>query len=138
MLDPGVNEAKRAVSIPVIGLREATRALARLVGTKPAHIYPKNIPVLKLSDDEEKTFRELVKIGQEQINDNGADVLIPNCGYLGGLAQRLQMELGVPVLANLDVALKIAELFAIFDLRPKNNQLNADACFKRKQPPKAF
>jgi Asp/Glu/hydantoin racemase len=125
MLDPGVSEAKRAVSIPVIGLREATRALATLVGTKPAHIYPKNIPVLKLSYDEEKTFRELVKIGREQINDNGANVLIPNCGYLGGLAQRLQMELGVPVLANLDIALKLAELFAIFDVRPNYNKLDA-------------
>ncbi len=85
----------------------------------PAYVYFQNIPVLELSSDEDRTVRELVKIGQSQINDNSADVLIPNCGYLGGLAQRLQMKLGVPVLANLDIALRLAELLAIFDIRPK-------------------
>ena len=125
MLDPGLTEAKRVVAIPVIGLREANRAIASLVGKNPAHIYPQNIPVLELSSDEDRTVRELVKIGQTEINDNNADVLILNCGYLGGLAQRLQMKLGVPVLANLDVALRLAELLAIFDIRPKLRQPKA-------------
>jgi allantoin racemase len=120
MLDPGVTATKNSVSIPVVGVREATRAIASLVGKSPAHIYPQNIPVLDLSRDEEKTVSELVNMGRKQISENGADVIIPNCGYLGGLAQRLQTELGVPVLANLDIALRLGELLAIFDVRPKS------------------
>jgi allantoin racemase len=125
MLDPGVPEAKRAVQIPVVGIREANRALASLVGKYPAYIYPSKIPVLELATDEEKTFRALVRMSRWVITKRGADVIIPNCGYLGGMAQRLQAELGVPVLANLDVGLKLAELLAVFGVLPKRDWVKA-------------
>ena len=118
MLDPGVVEARRAVNIPVIGLREATLALSSVVGDKPAVIYPENIPVLELADDESRTFNELVKIGTEKMERGNADVLILGCSYLGGLAQRLQGELNVPVLANLDLGLRVAECLAAFRILP--------------------
>jgi hypothetical protein len=69
MLDPGVTATKNSVSIPVVGVREATRAIASLVGKSPAHIYPQNIPVLDLSRDEEKTVSELVNMGRKQISE---------------------------------------------------------------------
>lgn len=125
MQDPGVQEAKRVVQIPVVGIKEATQALASLVGKHPAHIFPKNIPVLELAADEEKTFRELVKTGRWRITKHGADVIILSCGYLGGLAQRLQAKLGVPVLANLDIGLRFAELLAIFGVIPQKEWVKA-------------
>ncbi|MEJ2336906.1 MAG: aspartate/glutamate racemase family protein [Gemmatimonadales bacterium] len=116
MLDPGVHEAKRAVDIPVVGLREATRAIASLVGENPAHIFPAGLSPLALADDEERTVLELLAKGRWQTSVRGADVLIPNCAYLGGLAQRLQDELGVPVLANRHIGLRCGELLATFRL----------------------
>jgi Asp/Glu/hydantoin racemase len=116
MLDPGVHEAKRAVDIPVVGLREATRAIASLVGGNPAHIFPAGLSPLALADDEERTVLELLAKGRWQTSVRGADVLIPNCAYLGGLAQRLQDELGVPVLANRHIGLRCGELLATFRL----------------------
>ena len=113
MLDPGVSQAKRAVQIPVVGIREASLAVASLVGRHPDTIYPHKIPVLELAADEENTVHELVKKGQGLISRRGTDVIIPGCGYLGELSQRLQAELSVPVLANIDVGLRVAESLAV-------------------------
>jgi allantoin racemase len=119
MLDPGVREAKRAVDIPVVGLREANQAIASLVGENPAHIYPAGLSPLELADDEERTVLGLLKKGRWQTGVRGVDVLIPNCAYLGGLAQRLQDELGVPVLANRQIGLRFGELLATFRILPE-------------------
>jgi len=118
-VDPGVSEAKRAVGIPVVGIGEVSRSVATLMGNKPAQIYPNGIPVLELAADEEKTYHELVKVGKWLITKRGVDVLIPNCGYIGGLAHRLQTEVGVPVLPNLDIGIKMAELLATLNVRPE-------------------
>ncbi len=118
-VDPGVSEAKRAVGIPVVGIGEVSRAVASLMGNKPAQIYPVGIPVLDLAEDEEKTYHELVKVGKWLIRKRGVDVLIPNCAYIGGLAHRLQAEVGVPVLPNLDISIKMAELLATLNVRPE-------------------
>jgi allantoin racemase len=131
MLDPGVAEAKRAVKIPVVGTNEATRALASIVGKRPAHIFPNDISVDELAADEDKTFCELVERGQWMIKRYGADVIIPNCAYLSGLAQRLQAELGVPVLANLDIGLKLAELIATFGVLPHRENVLSEQRFFR-------
>ena len=125
MLDPGVPEAKRAVDIPVVGLREATLAVASLIGKRPASVYPSKIHVLNLLLDEEKTFLKTLESGKHQIVNRGVDVLIPNCSKLQGFAQRLQAELGVPVLPNKAIGLKLAELLATFKVRPKQEWVQA-------------
>lgn len=114
MLDPGVREAKRVVGIPVIGIGEASRAVAALVGDYPATVYPKGVSPLNLAADEEQTVERLLESGRWRMRTRDADVLIPNCAYLGGLAQRLQDELGVPALPNRDIGLRCAELLATF------------------------
>lgn len=112
MLDPGVRDARGAVTIPVIGIGEAARAIAPLVGDYPATIYPKGISPLGLTADEERTMDRLLDNGRWRMSARDADVLIPNCAHLGGLAQRLQDELGVPVLPGRDIGLRTAELLA--------------------------
>ena len=101
----------------MVGIREASLAVASLVGRHPDTIYPHKIPVLELAADEENTVHELVKKGQGLISKRGTDVIIPGCGYLGELSQRLQAELSVPVLPNIDIGLRVAESLAVLGVR---------------------
>ena len=96
MRDPGVQDAKRLVPIPVIGVREATLVIASLLGINPAIIYPKGIHVNELATDPEVTYGTLLKAANREIG-NGADTIIPGCTFLGELTQRLQKDIGIPV-----------------------------------------
>jgi Asp/Glu/hydantoin racemase len=118
-VDPGVAEAQAQVNIPVVGIGAASRAVASLLGRNPATLFPEGIKVLELADDAERTYADLARHGRWLITKRGADVLIPDCAYLGGLADRLQQDLGVPVLHNQAVGLKIAELLAGLNVRPE-------------------
>lgn len=108
MMDPGVKASKEAVNIPVVGAREASYAIASVLGDKVSTVYPEGIPVLNLEDDPEKTFRVLRENAQKVLEE-GAQVLILGCTGLTGMASRLQKEIGVPVLEPEGCALKIAE-----------------------------
>lgn len=116
MLDPGVRDARCAVGIPVIGIGEAAFALAPMVGDYPAAIYPKGMSSLRLAAEEQRTIDGLLENGRWRMRTRDADVLIPNCAYLGGLSQRLQDELGVPVLPCRDIGLRCAEMLATFQI----------------------
>lgn len=116
MVDPGVAEARRVVRMPVIGLGAATRAIAGLIGRSPATFYPAPIPVVALASEPERTYARSVEAARYCIRRGGADVLVAECAHLGRLAHRLQEDLGVPVLPNEDVGLRVAETIAIFGL----------------------
>jgi Asp/Glu/hydantoin racemase len=126
MMDPGVLEASRAVRMPVIGLGQATRQIAQLLGKRPEGIYPACIHVTELSDDSVDTYEKLVVAGKRKIRTRGSDVLIPECAYLGRLAPRLQADLGVPVLPNEDIGLKTPEMIAVFGLAREQAWVAAD------------
>jgi allantoin racemase len=117
MLDPGVDAARRAVAIPVIGVAEATIAIARMLGARPSRFFTRDIPVERLGDDEEETARQLVAVGRSLVTGQGADVLVPNCSRLSPLALRLSTAVSVPVLPNEPIGLKVAELIATLGLR---------------------
>lgn len=117
MLDPGVREARRAVRMPVIGLGSASLAVAGLVGERPDRFFTLDIPVRELHAEGERVFEQLVHVGRMWIRRHGADVLVPNCAQLGHLAESLTRKLGVPVVPNESVGLKVAELIAVFGLR---------------------
>jgi len=125
MMDPGVLEASRAVRMPVIGLGHATRRFAGLLGKVPEVIYPAGKLVTELSNDPIDTYEKLVVAGERKIRTRGSDVLIPECAYLGRLASRLQADLGVPVLPNEDIGLKVTEMIAIFGLAPEEDWVAA-------------
>lgn len=115
MLDPGVAAAKRSVDIPVVGAGEASMLTAQLVGNRIARIYPAGIRVPDLLKDPHATYRGLVAAGRMEL-DNGADALVLACALLNRFASRLQQEFGVPVLPNEEVALRLAEMLAMFRL----------------------
>ena len=116
MVDPGAREAQRQVKIPVVSLGRAATALATVIGDHPARIYPNEIPVNKLADNEELTLKLLREYANRQIQSRGADVITLNCGYLGGAAHRLQSEIGVPVIPTIDVGLRFAEMIALLEI----------------------
>lgn len=120
MLDPGVKAAKEAVEIPVVGPREAGMAIASVLGTRSTTILPRGIPVLQMHDDLEKTYKALRRDAEKAIGE-GYDVLIMGCTALSGVAERLNEEFEVPVLENLGVALKVAEM--IVDLGVSQSKL---------------
>jgi allantoin racemase len=109
MMDPGVKAAREAVSIPVIGPREACLHVASMLGANPKTILPRGIPVLNMHDDIEKTYQSLKKDGEKAMKE-GAEALVIGCTALSGIAERLNKELEVPVLENEGTALKVAEM----------------------------
>lgn len=119
MVDPGVPELRRAVSIPVIGAGRAAFALASVLADRPMSIYPGRIHVNALAENEEHTLQELSSIARRHVTTRGADAITLGCAYLGGAAGRLQDAIGVPVIATIEVALKVAELIVCTGIRPQ-------------------
>jgi len=111
MMDPGVEAAKEALDIPVVGPGEAARQIAPLLGKKISKIYPRGLTVLELLEDPEKTYNVLLNDARRALKEEGAQVLILSCTGLTGIGQKLQKELGVPVLEGEALALALAQMF---------------------------
>jgi allantoin racemase len=140
MGDPGLYAARELVQIPVVGPAQASMHLAAMLGhrfsvlclfehdaamtedlvnryglsTRLASARAFNIPVLSLHDDVEATVQALIPVAQQAVLADGADIIVPGCTGLAGLAPRIQAglrDLGceVPVLDPPSVALKLAE-----------------------------
>lgn len=109
MNDPGVEASKEAVSIPVVGAREAAWSVSNVLGKEKGWVRAVGITVLELSQDPEKTYKALLKDGRRAIQE-GADVLILRCTGMAGTAKSLQEELGVPVLEGEGLALALAQM----------------------------
>lgn len=109
MMDPGVEAAKQAVNIPVVGSGEAANQVAGLLGKNVKTVHARPLTVLQLIANPEKAFECLMINGKKAIED-GADVLILGCTGLTGLAKRLQNELNVPVLEGERLALSLAQM----------------------------
>ena len=110
MMDPGVEAAKEALDIPVVGPGEAARQIAPILGKNVAKIYPRGLTVLELVTDPEKTYNVLRKDADRALGE-GAEVLILSCTGLTGIGQRLKEELGIPVLEGEALALALAQMF---------------------------
>jgi len=111
MMDPGVEAAKEALDIPVVGPGEAARQIAPILGKQVMKIYPRGLTVLELVEDPEKTYNVLLKDAKRALGE-GAQVLIMSCTGLTGIGDRLKEELSVPVLEGESLALGLAQLFA--------------------------
>ncbi|MGI9953080.1 aspartate/glutamate racemase family protein [Moorellaceae bacterium AZ2] len=136
-MDPCLRAAREAVSIPVTSGGESSYLLAMALGckfsvitvlkstalaikenlrkygweTRVASVRYANIPVLEL-EDEEKAFRAIVSEARTAIEKDGAEVIVLGCTGMSSLAQKVQQELGVPVIDPAVASLKLAEIFA--------------------------
>ena len=142
MGDPGVAPARELVKIPVVGPCQAALAIASTLGERCsiltilreavpvfwrlarrygfeghlASVRSIEIPVLKLWDDREAVFRALAREGKAAVEEDGADVLVLGCTGMMDLGEKLQRELGVPVVDPALAALKYAELLVSLGL----------------------
>lgn len=147
MGDPGVAAARELVRIPVVGSAEASLHLAAMLGHRfsvltvlasripmmedqvasyglteqLASVRAFEIPVLELERDPQATFDKVVAVAEQAVRQDGAQVIVPGCTGLAGLAPRIQAALAergceVPVLDPPSVAIKTAEMLVLLGL----------------------
>jgi len=133
--DPGLDAAREATTLPVVGIQESAMHLAAQLGhrfsvlTTLAHrspvreraallhgldrrlasCVPLNLPVLDTVVDRERVLERVVSAGRLAIERDGADVLLLGCAGLGDLSPRVHALPGVPVIDPNAAALKLAE-----------------------------
>lgn len=135
--DPALRASKTAVSIPVIGLAEASAHLASILGPRfgiisvgppqaglvdmdNLRVYELahkcvgsstiGVPVLELSRGDE--LERVVQVGRRLI-EKGASVLVLGCGGLLDVAEAASAELAVPVILPAAAALKLCEAMIV-------------------------
>jgi allantoin racemase len=141
--DPGLHAARERVSIPVVGLGEASMTAALLLGNKFAVISTGrnsgainerkamdlglikklaysggiDVPVLKLAKDEAKVRQRLLKEAKKAVDEFGAEVIVLGCGGMMGFSEEMCKVLKVPVVDPLLITVKVAETLAILGLK---------------------
>jgi len=139
--DPGLDAAREATDLPVVGIQDAAMHLAAQIGyrfsvlttlkhraplreraallagldRRLASCRPLDLLVLDTVVNREQVVRKIVRIGREAVEVDGAEVLILGCAGLGDLAERAGREIGVPVIDPNAAALKLCE--TLVDLR---------------------
>ena len=81
----------------------------------------------------------LLEQGRKAIEEDGADVLILGCAFMMGVADRLQEELGVPVVDSTLAAVRVAEMLISMNLKHSKlaypfKNVDADKCPIRYPP----
>jgi allantoin racemase len=119
MNDPGMEAAREAVSIPVVGAAQSAMYFASLlahrfsiIGTAARDVVPNehlvrryglsakyastrwvSIPVLKLRADEEKLLSALVEEAARAVRQDGAHAIVFGCTGMRGMAAKVQERL---------------------------------------------
>lgn len=135
--DPGVEELRRALAVPVIGIAEASLRAAAADGRRfgVATTTPALLPALQsrvedlklgpactgfrftlshpliLADDPGRQLEELRLAVQESVDLDGAEAVVIGGGPLGESAERLRPLFDIPVLAPIRSA--CAEVLAV-------------------------
>jgi allantoin racemase len=123
--DPGLFGARELFDIPVIGMAEAAMHTACLLGRRFAIVtFAPALAIRSLdgsfrsaSDVAEEKEALLLELAQRAIHDDRADVLVLAGAPLAGLAAKVRDRLSVPVVDQVQAAVKQAE--AVLALRPR-------------------
>lgn len=136
--DPGLLAAREVVSIPVVGIAEASFLTACMVGARfsiitvaPSTVDPirdlvasyglssrfagvraLNRSVLNSHADPEETLKDFEGLLQLSVQEDGANVVIVGGAVTGGMAKYLAEKSTVPVLDCVECAVRQAELLA--------------------------
>lgn len=135
--DPGLREARELVSIPVVGVGEATMHLASILSSRFSVIVGRRKWISKMADnarlygvdskiaswrvldlsvpemaDVERTKRGAIYEARKAVEMDLADAVILGCTALTGMGEEIQTAIGVPVLDPVIVGLKFAEMLA--------------------------
>ncbi len=141
--DPGLWELREALDVPVVGIGEASLILAGVVASRLAILVgswkwvPKmeeNVRALGLAhrvcawrsidrsvqamqDDPEDSHQTVRREALAARDDDHAEAVILGCGALAGMAERLQGELGIPVIDPAAAGVLLATALASLGLR---------------------
>ena len=133
--DPGLYSIKEMLDYPVIGIAEASIAMANLMGQKfgllvaldkavalmtdmvgqygmkerCAVIEPLNISVLDVEKNKNESINKLIEVGKIAIK-KGAEVLILGCAGMTGMKEEIEKELKVPVIDPVECGYKVLEM----------------------------
>jgi allantoin racemase len=140
--DPGLYGAREVTEAPVIGIAEASFALAMTLGhrfailstvdratpatldllrhygieSRCAAVEPTGVEVLDLDADPEGATGAIEAAGRRALAA-GAEVLCLGCGAMVGTRGRLEQQLGVPVVEAVPAAVRLAESLVSLGLR---------------------
>jgi allantoin racemase len=98
-----------------IGQIEDRLALAGL-RSRCASVRATDTPVLDLEDDLERTGERIVEEVAQAVEVDRAEVICLGCAGMAGLAERVQAEVGVPVVDGVTAAVGLAETLVRLDL----------------------
>jgi allantoin racemase len=141
--DTGVDAARCLTSAPVMGLCEAALRMAAAVSSRFAIVTPMAVSVRPLEhlaakygaasqcvvraagvrtlDFEDanagKAYAALKKQAEICLKDDYAEAIVLGCAGMTDIAERLQEELGVPVIDGVSAAVKMIEAMAMLGLR---------------------
>jgi allantoin racemase len=139
--DPGLDAAREAVSIPVVGIEESALHVASMLGHRftiltarrervPAKIEhvtrlglqknlasvrPLDMSVLEMDGEPLRAKARILEVGRLAVEHDRAEVLVLGCAGLAGYGRELTSTLGVAIVDPTPVGLKMAEL--LVDLR---------------------
>lgn len=136
MADPALYAAREISNIPVVGVGETSFLLAMALGHKFSIMEPVkeglalhrqvvlsyglerflasvrvlNLTVEEVWADKEKLKEALIREGEKAVEEDGADVIVPGCGFMSGMAKDVEKELRVPVIDPWAAAIRFAEM----------------------------
>lgn len=133
--DPGVEAAKELVNIPVVGITEASYALARILCTKflvvvsaetavprqiryiktlgiPDYQYavrPIGLTVIGVMSDRMSAKELIAKNCEIAMKETGAELIVMGCSGFSGLRGELEKELKVPIIDPVVAGVHVCE-----------------------------
>ena len=122
--DPGIEAAKELVDIPVVGITEASYALASLLGTKflvivsadtavprqirylktlgiPDYQYavrPIGLTIIGVMEDRMSAKELIAQNCEQSLKETNAELIVMGCSGFSGLRSALEKQLGVPII----------------------------------------
>lgn len=149
--DPGLEPAREVSEALVLGIQQATLAVASMLGHKYSILTPLSVRIpskeqdirrfrmesacasiraLDLSVAETEANPELTKsrvkdVSRAAIEQDGAEVVILGCAGMVGYAEELEKDLGIIVLDPTTVAFKMAEALVDSGIRHSKRALFA-------------
>ncbi|AEF54849.1 Hydantoin racemase [Marinomonas posidonica IVIA-Po-181] len=139
--DTGLDAAREITASPVIGIGEAAMHAASFVSQKfvvmttlersvailehnlthyglvnrCGGVYASGLPVLSLQSNQQSY--DLVKSAVSKVlQENRADAIVLGCGGMSHWVERLQQDIGVPVLDGVRIAISLADSFISLNL----------------------
>jgi len=141
--DTGLDAAREASGVPVIGVAEAAFHAATLIATRfsvvttltrtcitaerllqrygfERHcggVHGTDIPVLDLEHVSDETVSRIEQAAREALSRDGSSAIVLGCAGMASLCTTLSARLQVPVIDGVSVAVKLAESLVALGLR---------------------